>query len=137
MNAELLAPFTRNIASSWGRIFETDLFAPFQGDAVKSIRTLLAEVEESAVLSLKDRVRTQGELCIADAKVALQKTIEVVKETMQTEQKEVSRCLAPHVQSQLIDGYDRAMQEVGRGSVARQKVGDKPCKSAATDSYWF
>ena len=38
------------------------------------------------------------------------------------EQKETSRCLAPHVQDQLLWGYDRAMEERGRGSVARQKV---------------
>jgi len=41
---------------------------------------------------------------------------------MNNEQKEVSRCLAPHVQEQLVDGYDRAMEERGTGSVARQKA---------------
>lgn len=46
----------------------------------------------------------------------------LVKETMNNEQKEVSRCMAPHVQTQLVDGYDRAMEERGTGSVARQKV---------------
>ena len=41
---------------------------------------------------------------------------------MNNEQKEVSRCLAPHVQNQLVDGYNRAMEERGTGSVARQKA---------------
>lgn len=61
-------------------------------------------------------------MCLDEARVALKKTMDVVKETMNTEQKEVSRCMAPHVQNQLIDGYDRAMEERGIGSVARQKV---------------
>ena len=46
----------------------------------------------------------------------------VVRETMNNEQKEVSRCMAPHVQAQLVEGYDRAMEERGTGSVARQKA---------------
>jgi len=52
----------------------------------------------------------------------LNKTLEVVRETMQAEQKETSRCLAPHIQEQLVEGYDRAMEERGTGSVARQKA---------------
>lgn len=87
-----------------------------------AINKLVAAVEESAAPGLKDRVRVQGELCIEEAKVALKKSVEIVRESLQNEQKEVSRCLAPHVQRQLVDGYDRAMEEKGTGSVARQKV---------------
>lgn len=54
--------------------------------------------------------------------MALTKTVELVKETMNREQKEVSRIMAPHVQAQLVEGYDTAMEERGVGSVARQKV---------------
>jgi hypothetical protein len=80
------------------------------------------DVEESAAPGLKDRARLQGETCVEEARLALKKTVDLVKETMNTEQKEVSRCMAPHVQDQLIDGYDTAMEERGTGSVARQKV---------------
>lgn len=48
--------------------------------------------------------------------------MEVVKEALGREQKEISRCLAPHIQNELMDGYDLAVEERGRGSVARQKV---------------
>lgn len=82
----------------------------------------MKEVEESAASGLKDRARMQGETCAEEARVALKNTVELVKETMNREQKEVSRCLAPHVQEQLIEGYDTAMEERGPGSVARQKV---------------
>lgn len=64
----------------------------------------------------------QGDVCVEEASVALAKSIDLVKETMTNEQKEVSRCVAPHVQAQLVDGYDQAMLERGIGSVARQKV---------------
>lgn len=87
-----------------------------------SINKLLKEVEDSAAVGLKDRTKLQGELCVEEARVALQKTMSVVKETMNNEQKEVSRCMAPHVQAQLVDGYNQAMEERGTGSVARQKV---------------
>ncbi|KAG7449284.1 uncharacterized protein BT62DRAFT_1073773 [Guyanagaster necrorhizus] len=47
--------------------------------------------------------------------------MDVVSESMANEQ-EISRCLAPHVQEELTPGYDRAMEERGTGSVARQKA---------------
>lgn len=87
-----------------------------------AINALVALVEESAAAGLKDRTRVQGELCIGEAETALKKAVEAVKIAMQEEQKEISRCLAPQVQAHLVDGYDRAMEERGTGSVARQKV---------------
>lgn len=86
------------------------------------INRLIADVEASAAPGLKDRAKGQGELCLEEARVALRKTLDAVSEAMNTQQKEISRCLAPHVQAQLADGYNRAMEERGRGSVARQKV---------------
>ncbi|GLB33731.1 putative dynamin family protein [Lyophyllum shimeji] len=122
LNVELINPFTRNIAHSWSRVFESDLFGPFETAAVDSINKLLKDVEDSAATGLKDRTKLQGEQCLEEARVALKKTMDVVKETMNSEQKEVSRCMAPHVQAQLIEGYDRALEERGTGSVARQKA---------------
>ncbi|KAM5535621.1 hypothetical protein V8D89_010712 [Ganoderma adspersum] len=122
LNVELSNPFTRQIASSWSKIFEADLFASFEKASTDVIQKLLVDVETSAAAGLKDRAKGQGELCMEEARIALGKTLQVVSDTMTTEQKEVSRCLAPHICDQLIDGYDRAMEERGRGSVARQKA---------------
>lgn len=115
-------PFTRNIASSWSHVFEADLFSAFEKATSEVIEKLLKEVENDAPIGLKERARGQGELSLEEAKVALKKTLGVVKDTLTTEQKEISRCLAPHVQTQLREGYILAMEERGRGSVARQKV---------------
>ncbi|KAI0721894.1 Dynamin family-domain-containing protein [Cerioporus squamosus] len=122
LNVELSNPFTRQIASSWSKVFESDLFTSFEQSTMDVIQKLIADVEASAALGLKDRAKGQGELCLEEARVALRKTLDVVSEAMNTQQKEISRCLAPHVQGQLLDGYDRAMEERGRGSVARQKA---------------
>ena len=103
-------------------MFEADLFASFEKSTVEIIQKLIADVEASAAIGLKERAKGQGELCMEEARVALHKTLDAVSEAMNNEQKEVSRCLAPHVQNQLFDGYDRAMEERGLGSVARQKV---------------
>lgn len=122
LNVELSNPFTRQIASTWSQVFEADLFASFEKATHAAITQVLKEVEDSAALGLKERARGQLELALEEARIALQNTIGVVRETINTEQKEVSRCLAPHVQNQLVDGYDQAMMERGKGSVARQKV---------------
>lgn len=105
-------------------MFESDLFAPFEAAVTSTISKLLDEIEDTAAPGLKDRTRRQGELCLKEARVALRQILEIVRETLSTQQKEVSRCMAPHVQNQLMDGYDRAMEERGLGSVARQKVSE-------------
>jgi hypothetical protein len=128
LNVELINPFTRNIAHSWSRVFESDLFGSYERATIDAINDLVKDVEETAAPGLKDRARLQGETCVEEARVALQKTVDLVKETMNQQQKEVSRCLAPHVQEQLIEGYDTAMLERGTGSVARQKVRYLSCK---------
>lgn len=103
-------------------MFESDLFGGFEAATNAAIRKVVQEVEDTAAAGLKERTRGQGELAFEEAKVALQKTLGAVRETINGEQKEVSRCLAPHVQNQLFDGYEAAMAERGKGSVARQKV---------------
>ncbi|KAF8897466.1 hypothetical protein BD779DRAFT_1432811 [Infundibulicybe gibba] len=122
LNVELVTPFTRNIAHSWSKVFESDMFTPFQTAALGIINKVLKDIEESAAPGLKDHARLQADLCLEQTRVALNKTVAVVKDTMNTEQKEISRCMAPHVQAQLVPGYDRAMEERGIGSVARQKA---------------
>lgn len=113
---------TRNIAASWSKVFEADLFASFDASVNSTITKVLKEIESSAASGLKDRVKTQAEACMEEARVALKNILDVVRDTMNAEQKEVSRCIAPHVQQQLVEGYEDAMQERGTGSVARQKV---------------
>lgn len=116
---------TRNIASSWSQVFEADLFAAFDDSVNSTITKVLKEIESSAAAGLKDRVKTQAAACMEEARLALKNIIDVVRETMNAEQKEVSRCIAPHVQAQLVQGYEDAMEERGKGSVARQKVSQR------------
>ncbi|KAJ7129761.1 hypothetical protein C8R44DRAFT_777600 [Mycena epipterygia] len=122
LNVELVNPFTRNIAQKWQQVFEADVFSPLLSATTASINKLVGDVEQSAAPGLRDRARIQGESCLNEARVALDKTVDTVKQTLNNEQKEVSRSLAPHVQGQLLDGYQSAMAEKGKGSVARQKA---------------
>ncbi|KAG1907278.1 uncharacterized protein F5891DRAFT_940152 [Suillus fuscotomentosus] len=122
LNVELVTPFTRNIASSWSTLFESDLFASLSDAIMTCINKLIADVEASAAAGLKDHVHAQSSVSQEEARHALVQTMEVVKEALGKEQKEISRCLAPHVQNELTDGYNLALQERGSGSVARQKA---------------
>jgi hypothetical protein len=137
LNVELCTPLTKNIASSWSKVFEADLFTSFETATKLAIEDLIKEIEESAPVWLKDRTRSQGQLCQGEANVALNKTLDLVKEAMNSEQKEVSRVVAPYIQQQLLDGYDASYAERGPGSVARQKVSSRyfyiiPCFFFAT-----
>ncbi len=127
LNVELSNPFTRQIASSWSKVFEADLFSGFEKATKEAIKKVLKEVEESAALGLKERAKGQAEQALEEARVALEKTLGLVRDTINTEQKEVSRCLAPHIRNQLVDDYNAAMAERGKGSVARQKVNLGSC----------
>jgi hypothetical protein len=122
LNAELTAPMTRQIASSWAKTFEGDMFAAFERTTEEVVQRVITEVEASAPPGLKDRVRLQGVSALEEARLALQNSIGGVKRAMDSEQKEISRCLAPHIQDQLRETYIVAMEERGTGSVARQKA---------------
>jgi hypothetical protein len=122
LNLELVAPLTKEIASSWARVFESDLFGPMNKAINTNVQKLIKEVEATAPPGLKDRCKTQGQLSLQDAEVAMKQLISKIKEQMSKEQKEISRCVAPHVRNELLEGYEEAILERGTGSVARQKV---------------
>ncbi|KAG1892548.1 hypothetical protein F4604DRAFT_1699937 [Suillus subluteus] len=103
LNVELVTPFTRNIACSWSTLFESDLFASLSDAITTSINKLITDVEASAAAGLKDRVHVQSSVSQEEARHALGQTMEVVKEALGKEQKEISRCLAPHVQNELTE----------------------------------
>jgi hypothetical protein len=52
--------------------------------------------------------------------------VTVVRDILNDNQKDISRCLVPHLVGQLHPGYSQASDECGRGSVARQKVRAAP-----------
>lgn len=86
------------------------------------IKKLLQEIETSAAPGLKDRTKSQSEIALEEAKVAMKALVTVVREILDEQQKDISRCLVPHLQEQLKEGYILAMEERGLGSVKRQKV---------------
>ncbi|KAJ7591152.1 hypothetical protein C8J56DRAFT_934806 [Mycena floridula] len=122
LNVELVAPLTRHIASTWSGLFSQNLFAALETSIVKAINKLVEEVQDTAAIGLKDRVRQQGELCLQEATVSLKASMDLVRDRLTEQQKDISRSLAPHVETSLTDSYDLAMQERGPGSVARQKA---------------
>ncbi|KAG9038318.1 hypothetical protein FRB95_001730 [Tulasnella sp. JGI-2019a] len=122
LNAEMCFPMTKSIAQSWAQVFEQNLFADFEKRTTNSVQDIIFEIKETAPYGLKDQCGTQGELAIKEANVAMKQIVAVVANALQKEQKEVSRCLAPHIQAQLRPGYQTAMLERGTGSVKRQKT---------------
>ena len=133
INEELATPMSKAVASSWGRVFEADLFASFQQSADKAIINLLKEVEVSCPPGLKERAAMQFEVSMNESKLAMEKITGTVHEALQSQQKDISRSLVPHVQSSLKDGYGRAMEERGPGSVARQKAAFRDYLSSHKD----
>lgn len=122
LNLELVAPLTKEIASSWARVFESDLFGPTERSILTGIEKLIKEIERTSPAGLKDRCKAQGALSAEEAKIAMKALMAKVQAQMSNQQKEISRCVAPHVRDALLDGYTSAMEERGRGSVARQKA---------------
>jgi len=112
---------SKAIASSWAEVFEADLFASFQQSADKAIGNLLKEVEASCPPGLKERAAKQFGVSMNEYKLAMEKISGTVNEALQSQQKDISRSLVPLVQSSLKDGYRRATEQHGRGSVVRRK----------------
>ncbi|KAF7975844.1 hypothetical protein HWV62_8413 [Athelia sp. TMB] len=122
MNIELCEPYTRKIASSWQQVFERDQFSGLEDIVLRCVKKLVDDVEESAGQDFKARVKRQGESCMAEINLGLRDIVEIVNATLTTEQKEASRSLSPHIQSQLLEGYRIAREDHGKGVVARQKA---------------
>ncbi|KIJ27411.1 hypothetical protein M422DRAFT_271395 [Sphaerobolus stellatus SS14] len=121
LNTELISPLTRNVAASWARVFEADLFSGFESRAIQLVTKLLQEVEKSAALALRDRAKSQADMALAEGKLAMQSLVTVVRNIMNDQQKDISRCLIPHLQTQLKEGYLKAMEERGKGSLVFHK----------------
>lgn len=107
---------------SWFHMFEGDLFQKFDQSSKAAIQKVLGEVKGDAPMGLKEHARDQSKLSLEEAKVALQETIEAAREALTIQQKQISHCLAPHIQTRLMGRYDQAARERGKGSAARQKV---------------
>ncbi|KAG8698906.1 hypothetical protein FRC08_005636 [Ceratobasidium sp. 394] len=69
LNAELIAPMTREIASSWAQVFDSDLFAPMERAERAEIVKLLKEIEDTAPAGLKDRCRLQVQATLKEAQL--------------------------------------------------------------------
>lgn len=122
LNVDLLVPFIRSIAQAWCRTFQTNMFTTLEEGAVTAIEKLLKDVEESSAPGLKDYAAIQAKHCVEMTKVAMDGTLDLVRKSLNSEQRELSRSIAPDVQERLRPGYDNALEVKGKGSVARQKV---------------
>ncbi|CEL62681.1 hypothetical protein RSOLAG1IB_05037 [Rhizoctonia solani AG-1 IB] len=112
---------TREIAASWAQVFDSDLFAPMIRAERQEIANVLKLVQASAPPSLNIRCETQSQLALKESEVLNQNILQNLKTLMTSEQKNISRCLTPHVQKELLEAYQLAAAERGTGSVARQK----------------
>ncbi|CAE6530132.1 unnamed protein product [Rhizoctonia solani] len=121
LNADLVGPMTREIAASWARLFDSDLFAPTVQAERQEINNILKKVQLSSPSSLNARCQVQSQLALKEAEVLTTNLLRNLKTMMTNEQKDISRCLTPHVQRELLAAYQSAAAERGTGSVARQK----------------
>lgn len=122
VNVELVDPFTQTIARSFSSIFEKDIFGPLEIAIRNCIAQLMTEFIESAAEELKPGAHSQQKECRKEIRTTLDHTMIAVKETMSTQRKEISRSVAPHIKQCLMESYENARREKGKGSVARIKV---------------
>ncbi|KAH9951114.1 hypothetical protein B0H21DRAFT_353427 [Amylocystis lapponica] len=121
-NEELLKPFHLHIAKTWMKVFKTHHFLSVDKVARNTISSVLDEIKRSAPLGLKEHLEDRKQVCLQEASIALQETLEVVRDTLNSEQKKGNRSLGLHIQGVLEDGYKDASQQRGRGSGLRQKA---------------
>ncbi|KAJ3495225.1 hypothetical protein NMY22_g19965 [Coprinellus aureogranulatus] len=121
LNAELAEPFKRTIARSWSRLFRTLSFSAFEKGVEGCVKALIQELHDSAAVGLQDRASVQGEACLEDVKTMLKECMYSLNNKMSTQQKMISRSLAPHIQKQLRDGYVKAVTECGKGKGSAQR----------------
>lgn len=122
LNAELTIPFAVHIASSWRELFSANLFGKLEKDVMRTIDELVNEFVQGVPGYLKARAQQQADSCRQEARSALSTIMATVACELNSEQKRISRGIAPHVQGALLQVYEDALLDTGRGSVARQQV---------------
>jgi hypothetical protein len=115
---------TREVASSWAKVFEPNLFSPISAKAYDGLQSLINNISDSAPIGMQDHCKKQAELSLNEAKLSIEKIMYEVLEQMMSEQKDISRCLGPHVVRKLSGGYLEAALQRGKGCSVRQKVCD-------------
>jgi hypothetical protein len=98
------------------------MFSSFKRNIQDVLKRLLADVQASAGSALASRVAHQIIATYEDASLALEESMKSVRAAVSKEQKEISRCLAPHIQTKLIPAYCAASRARGKGCVAKQRV---------------
>lgn len=122
INLELVDPFTQTIAQSFSHMFQQDIFGPFEVSIVNCVAKLLEEFLKSTSHELVPGAMLQQKACRKEMRATLSHTMDEVKEIMSAQRKEISRSVAPLVKNCLMESYDNARREKGKGSVARIKV---------------
>jgi hypothetical protein len=119
---ELLAPFTLSIAQAWCHTFQTDMFTTFEQHVKVVIQQLLTDFQQDLPPGLKGPATSHTEHCLQITKVTMKGTVDHVRKTLNKKRRELSRSMAPNIQEGLRQGYEDALKEKGKGSIARQKV---------------
>lgn len=122
LNAELAIPFAVHIASSWRDLFSANLFGKLEEDVMRAIDDLVDEFVQGVPAYLKQRAQQQADSCRQEARSALSTVMSVVACELNSEQKKISRSIAPHVRGALLQVYKDAMLIKGTGTTDRQKV---------------
>lgn len=117
-------PFSRRITSSWCTAFEADHFGGFRVDIAETLRKVLKDVVDSgASATVSDHIQSQiDKTTLPEALLHLDKMVKLAQDAIDSNQKTISRSIAPHVQKQLKENYETANSQHGRGSAARQRV---------------
>ncbi|KZS91725.1 hypothetical protein SISNIDRAFT_413750, partial [Sistotremastrum niveocremeum HHB9708] len=122
LNAELAKPMIEEIARSWASLFESNPYQALHTAALDKLDEILNEVVASAPDGMKDRVRVQKQNTVKEVCHDIAEFVRRAKSAMTASQKAATRCLDPHIKSQMQEGYDAAEAECGPGAMARKKV---------------
>ncbi|KAG9006591.1 hypothetical protein FRB94_000608 [Tulasnella sp. JGI-2019a] len=103
--------------SSWTRVFEQDLLAKFGNRAKEAVNKIIADIEKTAPVGLINRCAGQREQALTESKAAMDQLISAAGAVLRREQKEASRCFAPHIKMKLRPGYQEAARMTGREDI--------------------
>jgi hypothetical protein len=123
LNQMLLQPFMQEVASSFAKTLEIEMFTQFKYHVRVAIYVFLQDFENTA----NDKIgtaRVSGPLraCQKLTNKLIDEMISRVENTVQRGRSDTSRTAAPCIKAKLEDAYTIALEETGTGSVSRQQV---------------
>ncbi|KAG6820967.1 hypothetical protein H0H93_009203, partial [Arthromyces matolae] len=122
INYEVAAPFIKEILTSWQSTFDQDVFPETSHLIHAAIKEILDEIPPLCTsTSFQKLIQDRVGLVLEETDSFLNSLNKKINQLIKESKKNISSSLTPCIKQDLTEGYQKALEFTGKGSVVRQQ----------------